>query len=239
MSNLAGLLAAIGGAVLTIIGVLPGLHSGAEWWMLCFAIIGSCLIVIGLIYQFREYLSNRFGDKAVLLADHHSVLSADDDDAKWVYDRARREFGEDITPLNQINAIRARYSDAFKVIWWNTRLGKERRGYICAFPIDKKCVSEIKAGTFSILRLNPLNIPESIDKASAFYVGGILADDRRAGVFLLNELRKMMPIFKVTTDKIIFTRPITPAGMRYVQRNDFSEVVNSKSQLGDFFFVQL
>lgn len=239
MSDAAGLLVAIGGAILAILGVLPSLQSGARWWMLSFALVGTCAVILGLIYQFREYLLRRYGDKAVLLSDHHTVVRADDDDAKWIYDRARREFGDDITPLHQINAIRHRYHDAFRVIWWNNSSGKERRGYICAFPISSDVCKTIKNATFSIVNLDTQEIPSSVDKSAAFYVGGILADDRRAGVFLLNELRRMIPVFKETTDRIVFTRPITHAGMRYVKSNDFTEVVKGKAEFGDFFYTRL
>ena len=239
MNQFSGLLLAVGGALLTVVGVLPVVQSGAALWAILLAIGGATLVALGLVYQFKEFLVHKFGDKSILLRDLHSVSEANDDDAKWIYERAQRQFGTDVTPLNQINLIRGKYPDSFKVIWFNTKNYKERRGYISAFPINEEACVDISSGNFSVVDLEEKHIPTKLSNAEAFYVGAILSDDRRAGIFLIHELRRMISEFKKTRKKIVYTRPVNSTGMRYVKANDFMPVREGEENIGDLFYIQL
>jgi len=145
-------------------------------------------------------------------------------------------FGDQISDLSAMQSWFERNNNIFEILT-RAEAGKAQsddiEGYFSVLPLTDEAKKAIAKGIYSGATL-PTEAITSADRASLIYVGGVAANSPDNSRKIMHSLMARIDAFD--SANVIYTRPVTQDGLRWVLKSHFTRLDGSPNTLLNYIY---
>jgi len=155
----------------------------------------------------------------------------------------RELIGGDHPPINQLKRIQRANGEAFRfyerLVSGRWRQSSEVIGFGAVLPVNRDAAQDLAKGLITGLSLDAARICRVGMRCSAIYIGSVGARGYRGKADVLKCVMMQVDALKNLGARHVYTRPITPDGLRIAKRHGFRPVGAGQGRLGDLYVLDL
>jgi hypothetical protein len=209
-----------------------------QYWASVLAILGILCVAAGVLL----WLMSRV--PTPIIWKDYECHKARKKDLDLIYDFAKQQFGDDVSPIEIMKRWYGKNPSVFFVIITEKRSSFEVRrrmvGYFCAIPLTESALGKIESGEIKGRDIPNEYIARIQRECRAVYIGGIAAKGLGAKAALLAVLHKEFTSGKSKWGRTFYTRPITRDGVRIAIKKGFTAIDPSNhGKVGAIYKLEL
>ena len=182
--------------------------------------IGFIAIALGLASHFlpTEYIVSG-------LSADYQCITARRDELEMIHNMAKTHFGETVSSLSTMKRWHDKNREMFSILFRIRKDGykqtREMVGYFCVIPLTRSAQDQLLSGQARAIQLQPADIEKPDVPCDAMYIGAIVGTSMRAKGNIVSILHREITVKHAKIAKEFLARPITPDGLRLVERFGF------------------
>jgi predicted acylesterase/phospholipase RssA len=156
-----------------------------------------------------------------------------------LYSYGFRKFGSQISDASTVKMWFDKNPNIFEIVT-KTKTGEadaeDIEGYLCALPLTDTGRRGVAKGAYTGATIPTDEITAPNEKASAVYIGGVAGESEKAKLKVMLRLKTVLGLYDSAS--VIYTRPITEEGLRWVVRSGFTRVDGQSDNALGYLYKQ-